>query len=331
MDFESDIMFNLHTPLESAVATRRPVIGLLGQFDPAVIRRLEGCRIVVPKDSSSQSILETMMSLHGLIIRSPFKLSADCAHAAKHLRWIVRAGSGTDNISPAFSEMGVELRTTPANSYAVAELVLTLTLSLLRRVRPAHDSLKEGEWRKNDLVGSELRHQSVGILGFGRIGQEVARLLRLFSTTVYVFDRNPLTTEKSRVAADVGATFLGIDEVLARSKILVCCLPETPETRGLFDLNRLMRMPVGALLVNVGRGTLIDLEALESVLDAGRMGGVALDVFPKEPPGRLKLFARDNVICTPHLGAQTHEAHRRIGAEVIRHLDELMPTAKAEL
>lgn len=298
-------------------------IGLFGQFDAEVYKFFESCRTVVHTDIRQFDISDCISRLDGIVIRSPFSLRDQDARLADRLRWIVRAGSGTDNISPLFRERGIDVRSTPVNAYSVAELVIGLILGLLRNVRPGHESLRRGEWKKQALVGRELRGKTVGILGYGRIGRELSKLLSHFGTTILAYDRSPDAAEKVIAAESSKTSLIGMDDVIKHADILVACLPGSSQTKQLLDRARLNTLRRGAILVNVGRGSLIDIDALTELLESGHLNGAALDVFTQEPPGALRLFDLDNVLCTPHLGAQTYETHRNMANEVIRHLREL--------
>lgn len=308
----------------SAAAGGPLKVGLFGQFDPMVRLHLSHHRLVEMTLPGGASLQPLVRGLDGIVIRSPFKLDDACAEEAASLRWIIRAGSGTDNISPQFHDRGVTIRTTPINAHAVAELVLALTLGLLRHVRVGHESLREGQWHKHLLVGRELRGKTVGLVGFGRIGRDVASLMQHFGTTLLAHDRSPDQAEKQAVALTTGTRMTDLDTLIARSDVLVLCLPASAQTRHLLDRDRFARMRREAVVVNVGRGALIDLDALVEALDQQRIAGAALDVFTAEPPGRLRLFDMPNVLCTPHLGAQTVETHRAVGQRVVDLFDELI-------
>lgn len=302
------------------------LIGLFGEFDSSLeqylaSRKLE-CRVY--RDASVCRIENVIAELDGVVIRSPFKLSDQSAENAKRLQFVVRAGSGTDNISSLFSERGVEVRTTPNNAYSVAELALALILNLNRHVLAGHASLARGEWKKYSLVGRELRGKTVGILGFGRIGRELAKLLRHFGVRILAHDRSPTNSFKIEVASQCDVKFVGLDDLLTSADILVVCLPASPQTTNLMNDTRLGMLGRETIVVNVGRGSLINTESLVARLKTGRLGGAALDVFEVEPPGKLELFSLDNVVCTPHLGAQTEETHRVIAMKVIDHLDQIL-------
>lgn len=310
-------------PTEAAGS--RLTLGLFGQFDQSLHAYLKDHDLVSLAALGGPPLDTLMEALDGVIIRSPFALSDECARRARRLRWVIRAGSGTDNLSPLLAERGVIVRSTPITAHSVAELVLGLVLGLLRHLRPAHTSLSQGEWKKQAFVGGELRGRTVGLLGYGRIGREIARLLSVLGVNLVAFDRSAGAPDKKAAAQATGTRLCdGVDDVLASADIVVSCLPGSAETRNLIDRRRLALMRRGALLVNVGRGSLLDLQALTEALESGHLGGAALDVFPAEPPGRLRLFELDNVLCTPHLGAQTREAHTMVATGVIRHFDELV-------
>ena len=299
-------------------------IGLFGQFDDSIDRYLLGHQRVSYTNPDEVMMPTAVADLDGIILRSPFKLNEACALSAKRLKWIIRAGSGTDNISPLFAEKGVRVVSTPVNAYSVAELVLALILALMRRVRHGHESLAQGRWSKQFLVGRELRGSAIGIVGFGRIGREVARLLHPFASALYAYDRSPATAEKTAAAVATNAQFVGFDALLGQADVIVSCLPGTPDTTHLFDARSFGKMRRDCVFVNVGRVSSVNIDDLNAALERNLLAGAALDVFDAEPPGRIPLFERDDVICTPHLGAQTREVHRAVADGVIRHLQEFL-------
>ncbi len=299
-------------------------IGVFGHIDPSVVDYLAGHHVVRQEAPAGFELKSVISELDGIVIRSPFRLNDECALVASRLKWIIRAGAGTDNISPIFNSKGVSVRTTPISVDSVAELVVGLTLGLLRSIRPAHDSLRQGLWKKQSFIGGELRGKTVGILGYGRIGRQVSRLMRGFGTRIVAFDRSPDVADKRRAAEETDARLMSMEAVFDQADIIVACLPGSHETRHLLNRERFSQLRRGAFLVNVGRGSLIELSALESALDSGHLAGVALDAYEVEPPGHMAIFDRDNVLCTPHLGAQTQEAQKAVGAGVIAHLRSLL-------
>lgn len=297
-------------------------VGVFGQFDTLLYDQLCDVDVVFPLVSNEVPV-DLLSGLDGIIVRSPYRLTSSHARQANRLKWIIRAGSGTDNIAADFQARGVTVTTTPTNSHAVAELAIGLALGLLRNISAAHESLRLGQWRKQDYVGRELRSQTVGLLGFGKIGQEIGSLIRDFGANILLCDRSPEKPIKRELARRLGASFVDFDELVAASDLIVAALPSNADTKHLFRQQQFNAMKSGAMIINVGRGSLIDLDDLAYALQSGQLGGAALDVFPVEPPGPLRLFDLPNVLCTPHLGAQTHETHRDIAMAVVRRFKEL--------
>ncbi len=299
-------------------------IGVFGLIDPCVVESLGGHHVVRQERPTPSGLQPLVGDLDGIVIRSPFRLDDACALAATRLQWIIRAGAGTDNISPLFREKGVRVRTTPISAGSVAELVIGLAIGLLRGIRPAHDSLRQGLWKKELFIGGELRGRTLGILGYGRIGRQVSRLMHGLGARIVAFDRTPDAPDKRRAAEDTDARLMSMEALFAEADIVVACLPGTPQTLHLLNEERFAQFRRGAFLINVGRGSLIEYPALVAALDSGRLAGVALDAYEVEPPGHLAIFDRDNVLCTPHLGAQTGEAQKAVGSGVVAHLHELL-------
>jgi len=199
-----------------------------------------------------------------------------------------------------------------STTLAVAELTFGLLLALTREIPRADSSMKQGQWLKKELEGVELNGKTIGILGMGRIGAEVARRARAFGMDVLGYD--PLLTPeeiRGRVAEPVDR-----DELLARSDFISLHLPLTAETRGLLDADQFAKMKDGARIVCAARGGIIDEAALLSALESGKIAGAALDVFESEPPGATDLVKHPKVIVTPHVGAQTAEAQSRAAEDI---------------
>lgn len=298
-------------------------LGVFGSFDQLLFDRLAAHDLVAARDAAAVSLAQVIGELEGIVIRSPFKLRAEHAAAARRLRWIIRAGAGTDNIAPAFGDSGVVVRSVPVNARSVAELAVGLCLGLMRHIGPGHAALREGRWLKSECVGTELRGRRLGILGFGRIGREVAGLGAALGLRTSAFDRTPGEPTKQRLAEQCSVRFLGLRDLLGQSDILVGCLPDNPQSRHMLDRPMLDLLPRGCILINVGRGSLVEMDALLELLESGRLGGVGLDVYPSEPPAPHPIFQHPRALCTPHVGAQTHEARRRAAAEVLRLIEEL--------
>ncbi|HVY97252.1 MAG TPA: phosphoglycerate dehydrogenase, partial [Solirubrobacterales bacterium] len=196
------------------------------------------------------------------------------------------------------------------NSVAAAEHTLALALALFRNVPQAHGSLVEGRWDRAKFKGAELYGKTLGVIGFGRIGQLVAKRAQSFEMDVVAFDKF-VSAERFRELGVEGAESL--EELLGRADLVTLHVPKTPETVDLIDAGAIARMKDGARLVNCARGELVDLDALLAGLESGKLAGAALDVFPSEPFTEHPIFARGDVVVTPHLGASTAEAQDRAG------------------
>jgi D-3-phosphoglycerate dehydrogenase / 2-oxoglutarate reductase len=246
-----------------------------------------------------------------LIVRSETKVTAAVLAAGSNLRVVTRAGVGTDNIDvSAATERGVLVLNTPGpNAIAAAEHTLAMTLAVLRHVPRADASLHAGRWERKAFVGTELYHKTLGILGLGRIGREVALRARAFGADVVVYD--PFITPASAEA--IGARATTLNDVLAHADIVTLHLPLLPETTGIIGAAQLARMKRGAFLVNCARGGLVDEAALAEALASGRLAGAALDVFAHEPPVGSPLLDLPNVVVTPHLAASSVEAQLGVG------------------
>src|SRR5215207_9733941 len=234
----------------------------------------------------------------GILIRSATKLTPDLIEKAERLQVIGRAGTGVDNVDvDAATKRGIVVANAPeANSIAAAEHTMALMLALCRNVPQAHGSLAGGAWDRGKFKGTELYGKTLGVLGFGRIGQLVAARAQAFDMPVVAYDKF-VTAERFRE--------LGVEGV--------------DDPAGLFasadfiDAEAIGKMRDGVRIVNCARGELIDLDALEAGLDTGKVAGAALDVFPEEPLGGHPILEREDVVVTPHLGASTAEAQDRAG------------------
>ena len=223
--------------------------------------------------------------------------------AASNLRVIARVGAGLDSVDlPACRRRGILVTYTPqAPADAVAELTVAQVLNLLRRVHESDRSVREGTW--NRYMGRLLREVKIGILGVGRIGKRVARLLQPFGAKLFGCDIAP----DLEFAARVGLTWLALDELFATCDVVSVHLPLTDRTRGIVGKAQLDAMPGGACLINTARGKIVDEDALTAALAAGRLAGAALDVYASEPyDGPLRQF--DNVVLTAHIGASARNS-----------------------
>ena len=226
---------------------------------------------------------------------------------------IGRAGTGVDNVDiPAATRRGIVVANAPeSNSVAAAEHTLALMLALFRNVPQAHGvARRRRAGTAAKFKGAELYGKTLGIVGFGRIGQLVAKRAQAFEMDVVAFDKF-VSAERFRELGVEGAESL--EELLGRADVVTLHVPKTPETIGLIDAEAIAAMKDGVRIVNCARGELVDLDALVAGLESGKVGGAALDVFPSEPFTEHPIFARDDVVVTPHLGASTAEAQDRAG------------------
>lgn len=269
---------------------------------------------IVP-DSSSAEFGETLAEAHGLIVRSATKVDGELMDRAPNLVAIGRAGVGVDNIDlDGASERGLAVFNAPGgNTIAAAELTMALILSLVRRVTEADRSMREGRWDRARFKGTELRSKTLGLIGAGRIGSEVAIRCESFGMDVIAYD--PYIGEDR--AKDLGLRLVELDELMETADIISCHVPLTERTRGMIDAEMLGRMKDDAYVINASRGGVIDEHALVDALKAGTLAGAALDVYETEPlPEDSPLRAAPNLVHTPHLGASTREAQVSVAVEV---------------
>jgi D-3-phosphoglycerate dehydrogenase / 2-oxoglutarate reductase len=266
-------------------------------------------------DSSDASFGEALKGAHGLVVRSATKVRTEMLQQAENLRVVGRAGVGVDNIDlEAATERGVAVVNAPAgNTVSAAELTLALILSMVRRVASANASMRQGEWARASFKGAELRGRTLGLVGAGRIGGEVARRCAAFGMKVIAYDPY-LTAER---ALSLGVERVTLDEVIEQADVLSLHVPLTDDTKGMISTEVLERMKEGAFLVNVARGGVVDEAALAHALHDGQLAGAALDVFENEPLDEgSPLRSAPNIVLTPHLGASTAEAQELVAVEI---------------
>ncbi|HKI00616.1 MAG TPA: phosphoglycerate dehydrogenase [Thermoanaerobaculia bacterium] len=257
-------------------------------------------------------INEIVADFDALVVRSSTQATAELLKAGKRLKVVGRAGIGVDNVDvSAATELGILVVNAPtANLMSATEHTFALLLSLARRVAEADASMKAGEWNRK-LTGIELQGKTLGIIGFGRIGQRVADRARGFEMKIVAYDPFLDAAAARRLEVEL----LPLEELLSRSDMVTLHVPMTDQTRNLLNRETLAKMKKGALIVNCARGGVVDEAALLESLEAGHIGGAALDVFAEEPPEDLRLVRHKKIVATPHLGAQTREAQERISIE----------------
>jgi D-3-phosphoglycerate dehydrogenase / 2-oxoglutarate reductase len=262
---------------------------------------------------SAEELAARIGAYHGIVIRSATKMTAELIERASELRVIGRAGVGVDNVDvDAATKRGIVVANAPqSNVVTAAEHTMAMLLALARNIPQAHMSLTAGKWERSRFSGVELYEKTLGIIGFGRIGQLVAHRAKGFGMHVVAFDPFVSAERYRELGVEKAASS---DEVYARADFITIHLPKTPDTEGWLNADAFAKMRDGVRVLNVARGGLVDDAALKDALDAGKVGGAALDVFPAEPITDYALFSGyDNVVVTPHLGASTAEATDRAG------------------
>jgi D-3-phosphoglycerate dehydrogenase len=264
-------------------------------------------------DWDEQTLAERIGEFDGILIRSATKLTAELIERGTRLRVIGRAGVGVDNVDvEAATKRGIVVANAPqSNVVTAAEHTLALLLALARNVPQAHASLTAGRWERSKFSGIELYGKTLGVLGFGRIGQLVAQRAKGFGMRIIAFDPFISAERYRELGVEKAASS---DEIYSEADFITVHLPKTDDTENFLDAEAFAKMRDGVRILNVARGGLIDDAALQAALDSGKVGGAALDVFPTEPISDYPLFeGYANVVVTPHLGASTAEATDRAG------------------
>ena len=283
--------------------------------DAGVARLREHFAVDVGVDWDEGQLADRISDYDGLLIRSATRVTPDLIARAERLKVIGRAGIGVDNVDvAAATKRGIVVVNAPqSNIVAAAEHTIALMLALARNIPQAHGSLTAGAWERSKFGGVEVYEKTLGILGFGRIGQLVAQRAKGFGMHVLAFDAFVSGERYREMGVEKAETS---DEVYARADFISLHLPRTDATRGWLDAEAFAKMREGVRIINCARGELVVDEALQSALDSGKVAGAALDVFPAEPITDYPLFhGYDNVVVTPHLGASTAEAQDRAGIQ----------------
>ncbi len=280
-----------------------------GQATLRSLARVDDCAGLSPAD-----LLAVIGEYDALIVRGRTKVTSQVFEAARRLKVVGRAGVGVDNIDlEAARAHAVTVVNAPlSTTLAVAELTFGLLLALCRDLPRADAAMKRGEWLKKDLEGVELYGKTLGIIGMGRIGSEVARRAIIFGMSVLGYD--PLLPSED--IRQRGAEPVALQELYRRSDFISLHLPLTAETRSMVDAQAFGRMKRGVRLVCAARGGIVDEAALLLALESGQVAGAALDVFAAEPPGASDLIKHPRVIASPHIGAQTIEAQARAAQDI---------------
>lgn len=284
----------------------------IGDEGLALLR--QAAEVDVKLNLTPDQLKELLPGYEALVVRSQTKVTADVLAAGTSLKVVGRAGTGVDNIDQnAATQQGILVVNAPAsNSIAVAELTLGLILSIARQLPQAHASLTGGKWERGKFMGTEICGKTLGLLGLGRIGAEVARRARAFDMRVLAYD--PFISEER--AQQLGVQPISLDGLLRELDIISLHVPLINSTRNLLNAERLAQMKRGAWIVNCARGGIIDEAALAEALASGQIGGAGLDVWAKEPPTDSGILQAPNLVALPHLGASTEEAQALTAVDV---------------
>jgi D-3-phosphoglycerate dehydrogenase len=268
----------------------------------------KGYQVTPAWDTPKAELPKIIADYDVLIVRSATKVNGELLDNAKKLRVIGRAGEGLDNVDYEKAKtMGIALVNTPHVSYmSVAELTIGHLLALARNIVQGTTTLRQGKWEKEKLMGTEVNGKTLGVIGCGYIGKTVERLamslgMKVLPVEECVYDR-----------------FVPLGEMLPEADFITIHVPLTPHTRHMISKKEFQMMKDGVMIIDCSRGGVIDQEALYQALVSGKVAGAALDVFEEEPPRNSKLLTLDNVIATPHIGAQTHEAQLRASIQIAK-------------
>ena len=294
----------------------KPVVLIAEELSPATLSALGPDFEVRNCDGANRDELlaELARGVDAVLIRSATKMDAEAIAASKGLKVIARAGVGLDNVDiPAATAAGVMVVNAPtSNIVSAAELAISLLLASARFISPAHAALRNGKWARSKYTGAELFEKTLGIVGFGRIGQLVASRMQAFGMDVIAYDPY---LQPAR-AAQLGVKLVDLDTLLKSADFITIHLPKTKETANLIGADALKLVKPSVRIINAARGGVLDEAALFDALTSGRVAGAGLDVYATEPCTDSPLFTLDNVVATPHLGASTDEAQERAGIAV---------------
>ncbi|BAA30493.1 307aa long hypothetical phosphoglycerate dehydrogenase [Pyrococcus horikoshii OT3] len=274
-----------------------------------------GLEVIYEEYPDEDRLVELVKDVEAIIVRSKPKVTRRVIESAPKLKVIARAGVGLDNIDvEAAKEKGIEVVNAPAaSSRSVAELAVGLMFSVARKIAFADRKMREGVWAKKEAMGIELEGKTIGIIGFGRIGYQVAKIANALGMNILLYDPYP----NEERAKEVNGKFVDLETLLKESDVVTIHVPLVESTYHLINEERLKLMKKTAILINTSRGPVVDTNALVKALKEGWIAGAGLDVFEEEPlPKDHPLTKFDNVVLTPHIGASTVEAQERAGVEV---------------
>ncbi|MCF7669958.1 MAG: phosphoglycerate dehydrogenase [Verrucomicrobia bacterium] len=278
---------------------------------------------VLERRHSEEELLPLVKDKHALVVRSETKVTKKVIEAAPELRVVGRAGVGVDNVDvETATQRGVVVMNTPSgNTISTAELTFSMLMALARKIPQAYMSMKNGEWNRKAYQGTELYQKTLGIIGIGRIGSEVAKRALAFGMRVIGYD--PYLSVSRAKAMQIELAEL--DEIYANSDFITVHIPRTDETRGMLNKEAFSKMKPGVCILNCARGGIVNETDLIAAIEEGKVAGAALDVYEKEPlPEDSPLRTMPQVVMTPHLGASTAEAQENVGIEIAESIIEYL-------
>ena len=281
------------------------------------LKAVPAFEVLVKTGMDEAELCKTIPGFNAVVVRSATKITRKVIGASSGLEIIIRAGIGLDNVdAEAAKEKGIKVANTPAaTSITVAEHTFGLMLGAVRQHGKANLSMKEHKWEKKALSGTELYEKTLGLIGCGRIGHEVAKRAIAFGMKVIAYDIIPIKT-------DLAIKQVTMDELLAEADIFSLHLPLTPQSKHMIGAAQFAKMKNGVVIIDAARGGVVEEKALLEALNTGKVRAAALDVFEKEPPVEFALIDHPNVTATPHIGSAADEGQKRAGAEVVKILKE---------
>ncbi len=291
-------------------------------MDKGAVQTLKGLgHEVIEQFFEPEELKEQVKNFNVIIVRSATNVRKeiiDSALQTGNLKLIIRGGVGVDNIDVTYAESkGIKVRNTPkASSSAVAELTLGHMFCLARFIGIANVTMREGKWNKKQYKGIELSGKTLGLIGFGRIGRELAKKAKALEMKVIYNDILGPAKDCPEYS------FVSLDELLADSDFISLHVPGNKDKSPVISKTEFTKMKDGAFLINCARGSVVDEAALLEALNSGKIAGAGIDVFPEEPPQNLELIRHEKISVTPHIGASTKEAQKRIGAEIVSIIKE---------
>lgn len=291
---------------------------LLDNVDPvcAEVFNQRGVQADVPGKLSQEELYETIGQYDGMVVRSGTTVTAELLDKADNLKVIGRAGVGVDNIDiKAATAKGVLVMNTPdGNTISTAEHTCGMILALSRNIPSAVATVKGGGWDRKAYMGTEVHSKTLGIVGLGKIGSEVATRMRTFGMELIAYD--PFSTHEH--AQELGVELVELEELLGRSDYITVHTPLTEKTKGMISLENADKLKKGVRLINCARGGIYEESDLTELIDSGVVAGVAVDVYSQEPPSEevYEYLKHPNIVCTPHLGASTEEAQEKVAEQI---------------